>query len=162
MHKLTVQPNKGCPVNLQFLLVPWNPDQVSKYPWFPQGLKATARADAIHGTRIAKLTAMIRITTHYELSRTVVTIDGQLTTADFPEVRRARESVSGGVALDLAGLDTCARDGIRLLQDWLDAGARLDTATPFLRMMLQDQKARDSRKKNSSVTFGPDSSIEPP
>ena len=105
---------------------------------------------------------MIRITTHYELSRTVVTIDGQLTTADFPEVRRARESVSGGVALDLAGLDTCARDGIRLLQDWLDAGARLDTATPFLRMMLQDQKARDSRKENSSVTFGPDSSNEPP
>ncbi|MDS4022958.1 MAG: hypothetical protein RKR03_21005 [Candidatus Competibacter sp.] len=104
---------------------------------------------------------MIRITIHPELSHTVVTIDGQLTAADFPEVRRARESIGGAVALDLDGLDASARAGIRLLQDWLDAGACLDAATPFLRMVLQDQKAGDSRKENSPVTSGPDSSIEP-
>jgi len=93
---------------------------------------------------------MIRITTHPEPSRTVVAIDGRLTAADFPEIRRVRESISGAVALDLDGLDTCARDGIRLLQGWLDAGARLDAATPFLRMVLQDHKANCSTESPSS------------
>ena len=104
---------------------------------------------------------MIRITTHHEPSRTVVAIDGRLTAADFPEIRRVRQSVSGAVALDLDGLDACAQDGIRLLQDWLDAGARLDAATPFLRMVLQDPKARDARAE-PPVTPGPDSSNQPP
>ena len=108
-----------------------------------------------------RLTVMIRITTHHELSHTVVTIDGRLTAADFPEVRRAHESIGGAVALDLAGLDTCARDGIRLLQDWLDAGACLAAATPFLRMVLRDRKAQDSRTE-PLVIPGPDSSNEPP
>ncbi|MDZ7621486.1 MAG: hypothetical protein U5O69_03365 [Candidatus Competibacteraceae bacterium] len=75
---------------------------------------------------------MIRITTHHEPSRTIVAIEGRLTAADFSEIRRVRQSVSGAVALDLGGLDACAHDGIRLLQDWLDAGAQLDGATPFL------------------------------
>ena len=93
---------------------------------------------------------MIRITTHPEPSRTVVAIDGRLTAADFPEIRRVRQSVSGAVALDLGGLDACAQDGIRLLQDWLDAGARLDAATPFLQMVLQDRKANCSTESLSS------------
>ena len=93
---------------------------------------------------------MIRITIHPEPSRTVVAIDGRLTAADFPEIRRVRQSVSGAVALDLGGLDACAQDGIRLLQGWLDAGARLDAATPFLRMVLQDHKANCSTESPSS------------
>lgn len=88
---------------------------------------------------------MIRITTHRELSHTVVTIDGRLTAADLPALRRVRWSVRGAVALDLGGLDTCVEEGIRLLQDWLDAGARLDAATPFLRMVLQDRKDSSSQ-----------------
>jgi hypothetical protein len=96
------------------------------------------------------MASMIRITTHPEPSRTVVAIDGRLTAADFPEIRRVRQLVSGAVALDLGGLDACAQDGIRLLQDWLDAGARLDAATPFLRMVLQDRKANCSTESPSS------------
>jgi hypothetical protein len=96
------------------------------------------------------MASMIRITTHPERSRTVVAIDGRLTAADFSEIRRVRQSVSGAVALDLGGLDACANDGIRLLQDWLDAGARLDAATPFLRMVLQDRKANCSTESPSS------------
>lgn len=101
---------------------------------------------------------MIRITTHHKPSHTMVTIEGWLTAADLRAIRRVRQSVSGAVALDLGGLDTCARDGIRLLQDWLDAGARLDAATPFLRMVLQDRQARDARAE-PPVTPDPDSSI---
>ena len=86
----------------------------------------------------------------------------RLTAADFSEIRRVRQSVSGAVALDLGGLDACAQDGIRLLQDWLDAGARLDAATPLLRMVLQDRKAQDSRAEHPPVTPEPDSSNPPP
>jgi len=93
---------------------------------------------------------MIRITTHRKSSRTVVTIDGRLMTADLRAIRRVRQSVRGVVALDLGGLDACAKDGIRLLQDWLDAGAQLDAATPFLRMVLQDHKADCSTESPSS------------
>ncbi|HOW75614.1 MAG TPA: hypothetical protein P5102_17695 [Candidatus Competibacteraceae bacterium] len=105
---------------------------------------------------------MIRITTHQEPSHTVVTIDGRLTAVDLRAIRRSRKSISGAVALDLGGLDACAEDGIRLLQDWLDAGARLDAATPFLRMVLQDRKVRDSPAEHPPVTSDPDSPTQPP
>ena len=103
---------------------------------------------------------MIRITTHHQPSHTMITIEGRLTAADLRAIRRVRQSVRGAVALDLGGLDTCARDGIRLLQDWLDAGARLDAATPFLRMVLQDRKARDAPAE-PPVTPASDSSSQP-
>ena len=102
--------------------------------------------------------SMIRITTHHKPSHTMVTIEGRLTAADLRAIRRVRQAVRGAVALDLGGLDACARDGIRLLQDWLDAGARLDDATPFLRMVLQDRKAQDAHAE-PPVTPDPDSSI---
>ena len=91
----------------------------------------------------------------------MVTIEGWLTAADLRAIRRVRRSVRGVVALDLGGLDACAEDGIRLLQDWLDAGARLNTATPFLRMVLQDRKAPGSRAEPAPVAPDPDSSNPP-
>ena len=84
---------------------------------------------------------MIRITTQKEKSHAVITIDGQLTAADLGELRRFRRSVRGKVALKLEGLSVFADDGIRLLRDWMDAGAKLENATPFLRMMLEGTKA---------------------
>lgn len=102
---------------------------------------------------------MIRITTRHKPSHTMVIIEGWLTAADLRAIRRVRRSVRGAVALDLSGLDACAKDGIRLLQDWLDAGARLDAATPFLRMVLQDRKVRDSPAE--PVTPDPDSPTQP-
>ena len=84
---------------------------------------------------------MIRITTQQEKSHTVITIDGQLTAADLGEIRRARRSARGKVVLKLGGLNVCADDGIRLLQDWVHAGAQLDNANPFLRMVLEGTKA---------------------
>lgn len=92
--------------------------------------------------RLAKaFPLVIRITTQQEKSHTVITIDGQLTAADLGEIRRARKSARGQVVLKLGGLNVCADDGIRLLQEWLHAGAQLDNATPFLRMMLETQES---------------------
>jgi hypothetical protein len=83
---------------------------------------------------------MIRITTQKEGNRTIVTIDGQVAEADLGEIRRVRKSMKGKVSLNLHGLTTCAAGGIRVLRDWLDAGARLQEATPFLWMILEDPR----------------------
>ena len=80
---------------------------------------------------------MIRITTQQQESHALVTIDGQLTATDVGEIRRVRDSVRGKVVLKLAGLSLCADEGIHLLRDWLRAGAHLENATPFLRMVLE-------------------------
>lgn len=80
---------------------------------------------------------MIRITTLKEKNATVVTIDGQLAESDLGEVQRIRESVKGVVFLNLRGLEECAAGGVKALRAWLDAGAVLQGATPFLEMILK-------------------------
>lgn len=83
---------------------------------------------------------MIRISTRNEPSRAVVTIDGRLTASDLGEVVKLRQSLQGAVVLEVGGLDACDDDSLRFLRDWLDAGAQLGSATPFLRMVLEDPK----------------------
>ncbi len=63
-------------------------------------------------------------------------IDGRLTEPDLKEIRRVRKSVEGAVALNLKGLDGCDAEGVRFLRSWLEAGAKLQDATPFMRMIL--------------------------
>jgi hypothetical protein len=82
---------------------------------------------------------LIRITTRKEEKNTTITIDGQATEMDLAEIRRVRRGVKGAVDLNLRGLDLCSPAGIRLLRDWLDAGARLQSATPFLEMALREE-----------------------
>jgi hypothetical protein len=81
---------------------------------------------------------LIRITTQSKGNRTLVTIDGQATESDVKEIQRVRKAVKGEVVLSLRGLDTCEPAGIRLLRAWLNAGARLQDATPFLEMVLKE------------------------
>jgi hypothetical protein len=81
---------------------------------------------------------MIRITTQKEKNGTIVTIDGQVAESDLREIRRVRKSVTGAVFLNLRGLEDCAAGGVRVLQEWLDAGAHLQEANPFLQMILKD------------------------
>jgi hypothetical protein len=78
--------------------------------------------------------------TPQEESHTVIIIDGQLMLADLGEIRRVRESAKGNVLLKLGGLNGCVDEGIRVLRDWLNAGARLDSATPFLQIMLEKRQ----------------------
>jgi len=84
---------------------------------------------------------MIRITTQTEGNRTTVTIDGQVAEADLGEIRRVRKSTKGAVFLNLCGLTACTAGGVRVLRDWLDAGAQLQDATPFMQMILKDSPA---------------------
>jgi hypothetical protein len=82
---------------------------------------------------------VIRITIRKVKNSTTVIIDGQVAEADLKEIRRVRKSIKGAVVLNLLGLDGCESGGIRFLQSWLDAGAQLQDATPFMRMLLTKQ-----------------------
>ena len=79
---------------------------------------------------------MIRITTQTEKDHTIVTIDGDLVDADLTEIRRIRKSVKGEVFLNLRQLKSCALGGAKILQEWLDHGANLQAATPYMEMIL--------------------------
>ena len=87
------------------------------------------------------LLRLIRITTERKDQGTVVTIDGQLAESDLGEVRRVRKTVKGAVLLNLRGLEVCAPGGVRDLRSWLEAGAQLQDANPFLQMVLKDAPA---------------------
>ena len=79
---------------------------------------------------------MFRITTRKRDKATWVTLDGRLEDADIDEVNRAFSSVVGPVELNLSDLESCSAAMVRELRRWLDAGVRLNSATPFLRMLL--------------------------
>ena len=81
---------------------------------------------------------MIRITTQREKNGTVVTIDGRLADSDLREVHRVRKSVKGKAFLNLRGLEDCAAGGVRVLREWMGAGAQLQEANPFLDMILKE------------------------
>jgi len=81
---------------------------------------------------------MIRITTQKEQGVTVVIIDGEATAEDVSEIRQTRSSLTGKVVLKLSGLSSCSDEGIRMLSDWINAGARLQEANLYLRMVLMD------------------------
>jgi hypothetical protein len=83
-------------------------------------------------------TLMIRITTQKEQDYTLVTIDGQALAEDVTEIQQVRSSLTGDVVLNLSGLSSCSDEGIQILHDWLETGARLQKATLYLRMVLED------------------------
>lgn len=80
---------------------------------------------------------MIRITIQQADNHTVVNIDGRVVESDLKEIQRIRKSFQGAVILNLRGVDTCERGGVKVLRSWLKAGAKLQDATPFLRMILE-------------------------
>jgi hypothetical protein len=93
-----------------------------------------------HATSIIPL-QVIRITTHQQKSRTVVTIAGRLASADLKELQRVRRSLPANVILDLGGLDVSVDDGLQVLRAWLKTGAQLVHAAPYLRMVLDPASA---------------------
>lgn len=79
---------------------------------------------------------MIRITVQPKDNHTLVTIDGRAEESDLKEIRRIRKSVEGDVILNLKELAGCDAEGVQFLRSWLEAGAKLQEATPFMRMIL--------------------------
>jgi hypothetical protein len=84
---------------------------------------------------------LIRFTTPAERNDAIVTMNGRATETDLGEIRRGAQTLKGPVALKLRGLDVYSPTCLRLLRAWLDAGVRLQDATPFLEMILKDTLA---------------------
>jgi hypothetical protein len=95
--------------------------------------------------------AVIRITVQTQASAPVVVIDGWLAEGDLDELTRTRRRVSEGAALRLGGLESCDAAGLRFLQDWLQAGAVLETASPFLRAVLTGQSSERAPQESPAV-----------
>ncbi len=79
---------------------------------------------------------MFRITLQKRAGVTCATIDGRLDASDIGEMRRVLSSVEGSVELCLGGLDACSDEVGEELRAWMERGARIKSATPYLKMLL--------------------------
>ncbi len=75
---------------------------------------------------------------HTEAGETVTTIriEGQLTRTSVPDLRAACESANKPLRLDLSGLRSADRDGIRALRSLSESGAELYRANPYVSQLL--------------------------
>ncbi len=78
----------------------------------------------------------IRVTTEAREKVTTIRIEGQLTSTGVHNVREACESANPPLCLDLSGLRSADRDGIRALQSLSEAGAELHGASPYINRLL--------------------------
>jgi hypothetical protein len=118
---------------------------ISHYQGFVRG--ASTITTFWHTTSVASR-PLIRITTQTEGKLTIVTVDGQMTELDLKAIRRVRNSVPRAVVLNLRGLSACAVGGVHFLRAWLEAGAKLQDANPFMEMILKDSSPRSARSQN--------------
>ena len=78
----------------------------------------------------------IRITTEAGKAVTSIRIDGQLSSSSVPDLIAACESADPPLRLDLSGLRSADRDGIRALQSLSEAGAEVHEASPYISQLL--------------------------
>ena len=86
---------------------------------------------------------MIRIELTKPKIETAVTISGRLVATDLGELKRARQSVSGDVLLDLNELLSADAESILELRDWIEHGARTQGASPYLQLLLEPEPSPD-------------------
>ncbi len=79
---------------------------------------------------------IIRVSTAEGETVTTVRIEGKLTGVSVPDVRAACESANPPLRLDLSGLRSADRDGIRALRSLSEAGAELRGASPYIYQLL--------------------------
>jgi hypothetical protein len=82
----------------------------------------------------------IRVSTEAGEAITTIRIEGQLTSSGVPDVRAACGSANSPIRLDLSGLQSADRDGIRALQSLSEAGAELHGASPYINQLLLEAK----------------------
>ena len=78
----------------------------------------------------------IRVSTEAGETVTTIRIEGKLTSNGVLDVRAACESANPPVRLDLSGLFSADRDGIRALRSLSEAGAELRGASPYIFQLL--------------------------
>jgi hypothetical protein len=84
----------------------------------------------------------IRITTIAEPARAIVKVDGRLERDDFDELVRTIEGLNVPAALDLSDLQSADRASMGLLCDLFGLGLELQSASPYIRLLLEAESAR--------------------
>ena len=79
----------------------------------------------------------LRITTAPSGVATLVTIAGRLAGESTAELGRVVGEIDGDIRLDLAELRAAEGDGLALLRRLLAKGARLERASPYIRLVLE-------------------------
>ncbi len=82
----------------------------------------------------------VRISTEAGETVTIIRIEGQLTSSSVPDVRAACDSANRPLRLDLSGLRSAERGGIRALQSLSEAGAELHGASLYINQLLLEAK----------------------
>ncbi len=82
----------------------------------------------------------VRISTEEGETVTTILIEGRLTGSSVPDVKAACESANPPLRLELSGLRSADRDGIRALLSLSEAGAELRGASPYINQLLLEAK----------------------
>ena len=83
---------------------------------------------------------MFRISIQPKSTTTTVTLDGDLNDQDTAEVHLVLSEIAGDTTLDLRGLETCSEMAAGELRSWIDKGATIKGANPYIRMLLIHEK----------------------
>ena len=96
----------------------------------------------------------LRIESHIEGSKTVLTIAGRLTGTGVRELQKVCGPIGQAPALDLAGLISADEQGREALRELIERGSELRGASPFIRLLLDDGECSsdvDGGVKETSV-----------
>jgi len=80
----------------------------------------------------------LRIVVSLKDSRTVIKVDGRLDAEGVPELEKVTRDESATLCLDLSGLRLADADGIAALLRLQKAGAVIQGASPYFKLLLQE------------------------
>ena len=90
----------------------------------------------------------VRIDTESDGPETVVTVAGRLVGAGASELLKTCRAIQGELVLDLNGLRSADAEGIEAVRQLVQAGRKLCGASPFIRLLLDDQPPAEADQED--------------
>jgi len=87
----------------------------------------------------------LRIVVSLEGSKTVVKVDGRLDAEGVPELEKVTRDKNAALYLDLSGLRLADAEGIAALLRLQEAGAVIQGASPYLKLLLEEAPCAPER-----------------
>jgi len=86
----------------------------------------------------------LRVDTASEASTTVVSVAGRLRGEGVRELLITCDALEGEFELDLTGLRSADSEGIEAIRKLMRAGRKLRSASPFIRLLLDNQSSAEA------------------
>ena len=86
----------------------------------------------------------LRVDTASEASMTVVSVAGRLEGEGVRELLKTCDAIEGEFELDLTGLRSADSEGIEAIRKLVRAGRKLRSASPFIRLLLDNQSPAEA------------------